>query len=643
HYQAWVDKQAEAQSSVPVSELKYASAEKKAFLTAKATNAADADTKVATLESNIRALYESHAMAEGVDGSENLTTELTNPNNPTNLDGWTLTNTSGNSKLRINQGESYTDADGTATHKYFDSDSWGTPFSSTFIQDVELSAGTYILTAKARGSGTNTYQVIADEEATNIAAIGNQGGVFGRGWNDYTVEFTLASKKTVALGINVATSNNSNWISFSDFRLVRIAGIEAATTAEYEALNAAIAKNEGKTLGFDQGEYAPYNNIEALATLEEAKAVNQDEENGKAYIEALTATLTATTWTANETDMDVIYNGLFATVAPGQNYPEGWVRTNGWGQMQSNLEGTYSTAYYNQDGSMQYGNQGQYTMPLAANTWYKLTLAYRSHGTGDGDQNKSMIVSVLNGEEGLSATELGGNPSTSEWKEVEQIFQTGAAGNYVLTLANKKNTWLTNVSITKSTESAASMSVKAGKWGTFVAPFDVTIPEGVKAYKVTGVENEQIVKEEVEETIPANTPVVLLNETEEDIEKTVAGVGLPESETVKEGLLTGLYQAGADIPAESYVLQTQDGTQAFYHVVETFAGQGVANRCYLTMPAGNAPLRAIFFGSEEGTTGIEATEATGAEDGILYNLAGQKVDASYKGIVIKKGKAMLKK
>ena len=192
--------------------------------------------------------------------------------------------------------------------------------------------------------------------------------------------------------------------------------------------------------------------------------------------------------------------------------------------------------------------------------------------------------------------------------------------------------------------SAANMSVKAGKWGTFVAPFDVAIPEGVKAYTVTGVENEQIVKEEVEETIPANTPVVLLNETEEDIEKTVAGVGLPESETVKEGLLTGIYQAGADIPAESYVLQTQDGKQAFYHVVETFAGQGVANRCYLTMPAGNAPLRAIFFGSEEGTTGIEAAaEATGAEDGILYNLAGQKVDASYKGIVIKKGKTMLKK
>lgn len=640
HYQAWSEKQAEAHESVPVSELKYASAEKKAFLTAKATNADDADKKVATMESNIRTLYESNAMAEGIADAVNLTSLLVNPNNPQNIDGWNLVNTSGNSKLRINQGESYTDADGTATHKYFDSDSWGSAFSSTFTQDVELPAGTYILTTKARGNGTNTYQVIAGEEATDITPMGNTGGIFGRGWNDYTVEFTLASKKTIALGINVATSSNGNWISFSDFRLVRIADIEAATVAEYEALNAAIAQNEGKTLGFDQGEYAPYNNIKALATLEEAKAVNQDEKNGKTYIEELTATLTAATWTANETDMDAIYNGLFATVAPGQNYPEGWVRTNNWGEMHSDIAGTYATAYYNQPGSMQYGTQGLYTMPLAANTWYKLTFAYRSN---ENNSNKSVTVSVLNGEGGLPATSFEANPSTSDWKEVEQVFQTGAAGNYVLTLANEGNTWMTNVSITKSAESAANMSVKAGKWGTFVAPFDVTIPEGVKAYKVTGVENEQIVKEEVEETIPANTPVVLLNEAEEDIEETVTGAGLPESETVTEGLLTGIYQAGADIPAESYVLQTQDGKQAFYHVAETFAGQGVANRCYLTMSAGSAPLRAIFFGSEEGTTGIEAAEATGAEDGILYNLAGQKVDASYKGIVIKKGKAMLKK
>ena len=38
-----------------------------------------------------------------------------------------------------------------------------------------------------------------------------------------------------------------------------------------------------------------------------------------------------------------------------------------------------------------------------------------------------------------------------------------------------------------------------------------------------------------------------------------------------------------------------------------------------------------------GTTAIDAVKAADA-DGIIYNLAGQKVDASYKGIVIQNGK-----
>jgi hypothetical protein len=47
-------------------------------------------------------------------------------------------------------------------------------------------------------------------------------------------------------------------------------------------------------------------------------------------------------------------------------------------------------------------------------------------------------------------------------------------------------------------------------------------------------------------------------------------------------------------------------------------------------------------GSEENTTAIQAVKNV-VEDGAIYNLAGQKVSASYKGVVIKNGKKMIQK
>ena len=42
-------------------------------------------------------------------------------------------------------------------------------------------------------------------------------------------------------------------------------------------------------------------------------------------------------------------------------------------------------------------------------------------------------------------------------------------------------------------------------------------------------------------------------------------------------------------------------------------------------------------------TAINTIEADKAQDGVIYNLAGQKVDKSYKGLVIKNGKKVINK
>lgn len=189
---------------------------------------------------------------------------------------------------------------------------------------------------------------------------------------------------------------------------------------------------------------------------------------------------------------------------------------------------------------------------------------------------------------------------------------------------------------------SATMKVKAGQWGTFIAPFDVAIPDGVNAYTVTGVNaNDYMVKEAVETTILANTPVLLENTTETLVDTTFYGKNLSDADSYTKGLLTGIYTA-ATIPAGSYVLQTPKSTrvQAFYPLASDLTG-GTPNRCYLTLSNSAAKRNAIFFDKEEGTTGIEAPNATNGEDGVFYNLAGQRVNRSYKGIIIHNRKAKL--
>ena len=652
HYQALID----AQAAVP--DLTYASTAAKAFITAVATSASDADARVAAMTTNIRALYESHAMAEGVSGAVDKTSLLTNPNNPANTTGWTVKNTTGDCKMRIMTDQPYTNANGSTATGYFDSNSWGAAFTSQFTQNVELPAGTYILTVKARGNGTTTYQVFADEQHTDITTMGGEGGVFGRGWNDYTVEFTLPAKKTVTLGINIVTGSSSNWVSFGNFRLVRIA-FDAATSTEYDALNAAIeAKDDNmSSLGFEKGQYAPYNNVRVLTALANAQAIDQNSENAKADIEALTDELTASSWgDVNGTDVDAIYNGLFATVTEGANYPKGWTRTNNWGQMQSGLSGAYETAYYNQPGSLKYGNTGVYTMPLAANTVYKFTMAFRSH---QDNSNNAMNVSVLNEEnEGLARVNLGSNGSTSEWMTGTKYFKTGAAGNYVVTLENGGNTWMTGVSLTKATTNTITLNendavapahnfgdvtltrtLSASNWNTFSVPFDMKKPDGwtVKEFD-SAVDNVIYFKDAT--TIKAGMPYLV--KPDADVENpTFEGVIVENTEGEKVG--AGAYKFAAQIYNKS--LPT-DGTIAYLSTggkVKKLTSGGIKGlRAYFIIPAGVSGARIAFLGDDDETTGISEMKQQNREEQVIYDLNGRRVKTMNKGIYVVNGKKIVK-
>ena len=190
----------------------------------------------------------------------------------------------------------------------------------------------------------------------------------------------------------------------------------------------------------------------------------------------------------------------------------------------------------------------------------------------------------------------------------------------------------------------ATMSIKVDKWGTFIAPFDVTIPDGVEAYKVTGVSGTYLVKEAVETTIPANTPVVLNNTTGADVSETFYGAQrTADSYTV--GNLTGVYTA-ATIPASDedhvrYVLQTKSGVQAFYKVASDFTA--TPNKCYLSVPS-EAAVKAAFFELGDADA-INTVQGSGfkVQDSEIFNLAGQRMSKLQRGVNIVNGKKILVK
>lgn len=217
----------------------YASAEKKtAFAEAlqveAATSAKDATDKTNAIYTAARAYAESNGMAEGVEGAVDCTASVVNANFTDKLNGWSSSQNGGN--LQTLKGESWTTSEGVTETPYYDY--WnGSANNQHAYQNVSgLQAGKYIVTIKARAlAGFNLYMLINDEKKVDINEIGNTGGLFGRGWNDYTAEFEVGNDGMVKLEVaNMPAQNQAGWFGFGDVRLFKVADLDAITLNENE-------------------------------------------------------------------------------------------------------------------------------------------------------------------------------------------------------------------------------------------------------------------------------------------------------------------------------------------------------------------------------------------------------------------------
>lgn len=207
--------------------------------------------------------------------------------------------------------------------------------------------------------------------------------------------------------------------------------------------------------------------------------------------------------------------------------------------------------------------------------------------------------------------------------------------------SSNKVTFAANTDVAKATRTYyakfvlgvdANLTIKAGKYGTFVAPYDVTLPEGVTAYIVTVEEDKaKLTALELKDgLLPAGNPVIVKSDA--DVNESYLGLPTEEVSVTANGLV-GFYQSGTEVPVGAYVLQTQNGEQGFYKVGSTTVN-GVKNRCYLPAATAGARLRIVLEDGENATAvnGVN-TEATPAE---YYSTNGVKVAAPQKGMNIVK-------
>ena len=221
------------------------------------------------------------------------------------------------------------------------------------------------------------------------------------------------------------------------------------------------------------------------------------------------------------------------------------------------------------------------------------------------------------------------------------------------------------VNIEGGTDQANLTVSGKAQYGTFVAPFDVTLPDGITAYQVEDYDetaylinlNPVAGAQTTTATLPANTPVIVENLTGETITKDYWGNPTGKENENADRFLTGSYTL-QNAPTGSYLLQYRPkaGTADEYETIFLLVSeeeplQCGQNRCWLTLgDAEIEPAGVKSFKLSGTATGIVDIPVLDKKDGnilsdsAIYDLSGRRLsEKPARGLYIQNGKKILVK
>lgn len=187
-----------------------------------------------------------------------------------------------------------------------------------------------------------------------------------------------------------------------------------------------------------------------------------------------------------------------------------------------------------------------------------------------------------------------------------------------------------------------SVTPTTNGYATFACSYPVNYREnGLKAYTIkVDEDNKKVAYTEFTGVVPAGKAVLVCGTEGQKYELTSA------TEKADAAFTTDLKVSDGTVKSDGtnfYGFTTKDGVSGFVRVAKDVAvpqGKG-----YLQL-TGNTAAAPVFYSINigGGTTGIGQVEVEkAAENGAIYNLAGQRVATSYKGVVIKNGKKYVNK
>lgn len=283
------------------------------------------------------------------------------------------------------------------------------------------------------------------------------------------------------------------------------------------------------------------------------------------------------------------------------------------------------------------------------------------------------IVVYFNGEKKDDFT------SSTKGEQFTASVTNDQAGTYYITTVKAAQIYAVKFVPTSETASTKKITLPEQGVMTFSDVHAWTVPAGLKAY-IAGVQKTQkdgtiTLALTAVETIPACTGVILEGKGGESYDLTSTDCGTAMKEDGTKSLVDlnyALRPVISDYTLEkteldytgdkstdskffhNYILGVKDGKAVF---APTEAGTLSAGKAYYkvrrdqdklakAIKENSATAKVIFFnfGGNGETTGINGIENEAKKnDGIMFNLAGQKVQKSYKGMVIMNGKKFINK
>ena len=282
------------------------------------------------------------------------------------------------------------------------------------------------------------------------------------------------------------------------------------------------------------------------------------------------------------------------------------------------LEYTFNMNYcYKHSGGIQMKKDGDGVIisPKFGFTYgYTVTIEYTS-GTG---------ITLSAGDKTVTGTE-DSSISLTTTSDIPFTIKTGSQYAVVTTIRVVAN----------SAPETETLTTSAGGYATYSANYAVNYSElGLTAYTLTVDEtNKTVTAKEFTGVVPAHGAVLVKGDASKAYTLT------PATTEGDATFATDLQTGATTADGTQYGFTTKFGTPAFAQVQPN---QDIpAKKGYIVLKGASAAKYSICFDDE--ATGIHTIEAASAANAAMYNLAGQRVDKAYKGIVIVNGKKYLNK